>query len=67
MKKRNLKKYPDTDDLSTKDVVSSTECTGLMQSLPCEEEGIESISDIYEIPDQGSEKEMKVKSKKSNN
>jgi anionic cell wall polymer biosynthesis LytR-Cps2A-Psr (LCP) family protein len=64
MEKRNLNEYPDPGDLSTNEVASSTECTGLMQSLPSEEDDIKSYEDIYEIPDQGSEKELQNEYKK---
>ena len=58
MKKHDLKKYPDPDDLNTNNVASFTECTGLMQSLPGEEDDVKSYSEIYEIPDQGGEGEL---------
>ena len=72
MKKHSSNDHPDPSDLSTNDVASSTECTGLIQSLPSDEDDIKSYSEIYEIPDQGSEielkeeynKEVKVNSKK---
>ena len=31
-------------------VVSSTECTGLIQAIPGEEDAAESYSEIYDIP-----------------
>ena len=46
--------YPDPDMLHTNNVVSTTECTGLFQGLPVEDEQIEAFSDIYDVPDQGS-------------
>ncbi|MCL2323173.1 MAG: hypothetical protein FWC47_13860 [Oscillospiraceae bacterium] len=64
MKKTNLNEYPDPNDLGTNNVASSTECTGLMQSLPSEEDDIVSYEEIYDIPDQGSEKEFQKEYKK---
>lgn len=34
-------------------VVSSTDCTGLIPSMPKSEEEIESYNDIYKIPEEG--------------
>lgn len=50
--KKDSNEYPDPDILDTNDVVSNTECTGLIQGLPIEEENIEPYSEIYDIPDQ---------------
>jgi|GEM_PF-2336954 len=66
MKKRSLNNYPDPNDLSTNNIASSTEFTGLMQSLPGDEEDVHSYSEIYEIPDQGSEIELKKEYDKEN-
>ncbi len=71
MKNDGSKPYPDPGKLMENNVASMTECTGLIQSLPSDEEYVEAYSEIYEIPDQGSmkqlqeeyEKEIKKKSK----
>ena len=48
MKKRN---YPNPDMFDLKDnVASSTECTGLIQSMPITEDEVEEYADICEIP-----------------
>lgn len=50
--KKDSNEYPDPDILTPNDVVSTTECTGLIQALPIEEDNIEPYSEIYDIPDQ---------------
>lgn len=65
MNKKNSKNYPDPDTLNIMDnVVSSSDCTGLIQALPKEKDEIEAYSDIYEIPKQGSLKTIKNKLKR---
>jgi len=44
------KKKSDPFDAITKNVVSSTECTGLFQGLPEDEEQMEAYDDIIETP-----------------
>lgn len=49
----NKKDYPNPDILDLKDnIVSSTGCTGLIQSAPITEDEVEEYSDIYKIPKQ---------------
>jgi len=45
MAKRN---YPDPGDTDTNNVVSSTECTGLVQTPPQNKEQKKSYNEIYE-------------------
>ena len=45
------KDYPDPNALDENNVVSSTECTGLVQGLPLDEESMEAYSEIYGMPE----------------
>ena len=33
--------------------VSSNDCTGLIQDIPADDDGLESYADMYDIPEQG--------------
>ncbi len=46
--------FPNPDDIDTSNVVSSTECTGLISNIKDESE-IESMQEIYKVPNQKSE------------
>ena len=48
---------PDMGAILNNDVVSNTECTGMVQTL--EIEATEGLSDIYEIPEQAGIKFLK--------
>ena len=56
MENSNEKGYPTLDDISTTNVSSTTECTGLFQQAPYDENQIESYHDIYDIPMQTDQK-----------
>ncbi|MDR2939442.1 MAG: hypothetical protein LBV08_03875 [Clostridiales bacterium] len=47
------KKYPNPDITDTQNVASSTECTGLMNTIDDGSE-VDSLQDIYKVPDQKS-------------
>jgi len=42
----------DIDFLKTSDIVSTTECTGLIQGMPVDEAETDSYEDLYPIPEQ---------------
>jgi len=53
MNKKSSKQYPNPDILeSSCNVVSSCDCTGLIQSAPTIEDEVEEYADIYDIPSQ---------------
>jgi hypothetical protein len=45
------------DSFESNSVVSSSECTGMMQSFPENDDEIESYQDIYDVPKQGTKEE----------
>ncbi len=50
---KNNNKETEIDFLKENDVVSSTECTGLIQGFPDCDEEMDSYRSIYKIPRQG--------------
>lgn len=50
MENSNKKNYPTPDDINITNVASSTECTGLFQQAPYDENQIDSYNEIYDIP-----------------
>ena len=50
MSNKNNKNYPTPDDITITNVASSTDCTGLFQDPPYDEDQIESYSELYDIP-----------------
>jgi len=54
------------DYLSIDKISSNTECTGLVPSLPADEEDVESYSDLYPIPKQGNAKQLEEEINKEN-
>jgi hypothetical protein len=56
---KDEKNYPDPNEIATTNIVSSSECTGVVTGLPEDEQHMNAYQEICDIPKQGSLGELK--------